>query len=467
MLIRNAEIAPGQLADVAITDGVITAIAPVLPVAPNQTVINAGGQALLPGLHDHHLHLRALAAAQISVRCGPPQVRDATELAACLRAADQQMESGQWLRGIGYHESVLGQQTLDRDWLDAVLPDRPLRIQHRSGRLWVFNSAALALIAPQFGPPLERVRGRYTGRLYDADDWLRERMAGLPPSLRAVSRYLASRGVTGVTDTTHHNGPDAMAAFAESQRLQALLQGVRVMGDARLDAVGDLDGVQRGEHKFHLHEHALPELDGLVATIRRSHTAGRATAFHCVTRVELVFALTALREAGSLSGDRIEHAAVTPPELMDAIAELGLTVVTQPNFIAERGDDYLRDVDASDRPWLYRLRGFAEAGIALAGSTDAPFGEPNPWAAMLAAVTRRTPANQTVGADEALSPRAALDLFLAPLESPGGAPRRLAVGMSADLCLLDRTWSSALAALGDVGVRRTLRNGITLYSVDD
>ncbi len=467
MLIRNAEIAPGQLADVAIADGVIAAIAPALPVAPNQTVINAGGLALLPGLHDHHLHLRALAAAQVSVRCGPPQVRNAVELAAQLRAADQRMESGQWLRGIGFHESVLDPQTLDRDWLDAVLPERPLRIQHRSGRLWVFNSAALALIAPQPGAPLERQHGRYTGRLYDADDWLRERMAGLPPSLRAVSRYLASRGVTGVTDTTHHNGPEAMAAFAESQRLGELLQEVRMMGDARLDAVGDRPGVQRGEHKFHLHEHALPELEGLVTAIRRSHACGRATAFHCVTRVELLFALAALREAGSLSGDRIEHAAVTPPDSMDAIAELGLTVVTQPNFVAERGDDYLSDVEVSDRPWLYRLQGFVDAGVGLAGSTDAPFGEPDPWAAMQAAVTRRTPGNQTLGAEEALSPQAALELFLAPLESPGGAPRRLAVGISADLCLLDRSWSAALSHLGAVGVRRTLRNGLTLYSADD
>jgi predicted amidohydrolase YtcJ len=157
-------------------------------------------------------------------------------------------------------------------------------------------------------------------------------------------------------------------------------------------------GVLIGPHKFHLHDADLPELSEVCAAIEASHAAQRPVAFHCVTRAELVFALLALREAGCIAGDRIEHAAVTPPDLLAQVAELGLTVVTQPNFIAERGDAYLRDVDSTDQPWLYRLRGFLEAGVALAGSTDAPFGDANPWKAMQAAVDRMTPAGAGIGA---------------------------------------------------------------------
>ncbi|MFP5304687.1 MAG: amidohydrolase family protein, partial [Gammaproteobacteria bacterium] len=289
MLIRRAEIAPGQLADVRVDRGRVVEIGAALPVRADEEAIDAAGAALLPGLHDHHIHLRALAASLASARCGPPEVRDAAALAAALRAADAQLGTGEWLRGIGYHESVAGE--LDRDALDALLPDRPLRIQHRSGRLWIFNSAGLDRLAPDAAAPLERRGGRWTGRLYDADDWLGARLHGTPPALHAASRWLASRGVTGVTDTTHHNGPDALRGVADACARGELLQQVRVMGDARLDAAGDLPGVQRGEHKFHLHEHALPELDGLIAAIRASHAAGRAVAFHCVTRTELVFAL--------------------------------------------------------------------------------------------------------------------------------------------------------------------------------
>ncbi|TAJ52804.1 MAG: metal-dependent hydrolase, partial [Nevskiaceae bacterium] len=154
-----------------------------------------------------------------------------------------------------------------------------------------------------------------------------------------------------------------------------------------------------------------------------------------------------------------EHASVLPPELLEEVAALRLTVVTQPHFIAERGDAYLREVAAEDRPWLYRLRGLLDAGIPLAASSDAPFGAADPWAAMAAAVQRRTAAGRRLGADEALSPEQALALFLAPLDNPGGPPRRLATGAPADLCLLDRPWAVAAADLGAVLVRASWRDG--------
>src|SRR3546814_15492965 len=96
------------------------------------------------------------------------------------------------------------------------------------------------------------------------------------------------------------------------------------------------------------------------------------------TRTDTLFPYTtlfrALADVGVLAGYRIEHAGIAPPELVATMAELGVLVVTQPNFIAERGDAYLRDVAASAQPWLYRPRGLPAAGVALAGSSRAPFG---------------------------------------------------------------------------------------------
>ena len=46
-----------------------------------------------------------------------------------------------WLRGVNYHESIAGD--LDRWQLDMLVNDRPARIQHRSGKLWVLNSLAV------------------------------------------------------------------------------------------------------------------------------------------------------------------------------------------------------------------------------------------------------------------------------------------------------------------------------------
>ena len=145
MLIRNACIWPVECAvtdvritDVRITGGLVAERAPGLRAVPGEADIDAAGGALLPGLHDHHIHLRALAAARASVPAGPPQVRTAAELRAMLRRADAGLPVGAWLRCVGYHESVAGE--LDRWALDGMLAHRPVRVQHRTGALWVVLS---------------------------------------------------------------------------------------------------------------------------------------------------------------------------------------------------------------------------------------------------------------------------------------------------------------------------------------
>lgn len=457
MLIRNAEIHGLGLAHLRIAGGKVAAIGRDLQARDDEAVLEAGGGALLPGLHDHHLHLLALAAALESVPCGPPQVHDAEELARALGRRAAETPGDGWLRGTGYHESVAGD--IDRHWLDRVVPDRPLRIQHRSGRLWILNSCALERLQADADAPLERLAGRPSGRLYDADAWLRQRLGSRPPGLERVGALLARYGITGVTDTSQHNGPEELAHFAAEQARGHLRQHVLAMGDARLDGAVPSSDVTPGHFKVHLHEIDLPPFDALCDDIRRSHEAGRNVAIHCVTRTELVFACAALDTAGSRPGDRIEHASVAPPETLPALAALGLTVVTQPNFVLERGDLYLKEVDPADRPWLYRARGLLAAGIPLAAGSDAPYGDPNPWLALEAAVTRRTRNGQPLETGEALSPEQALALFTSPAHDPGAPPRRIEVGAPADLCLLDRPWAAAREHPGAVQVLATWRNG--------
>jgi predicted amidohydrolase YtcJ len=184
---------------------------------------------------------------------------------------------------------------------------------------------------------------------------------------------------------------------------------------------------------------------------------------HCVTRAELVLAAAALAAAGGRVGDRIEHAAVAPPDAIALLAKLPITVVTQPGFVRERGDAYLTDVEPEDRPWLYRGRGFLEASVPLGGATDAPFGDPDPWRAMRAAVERRTEAGVALGPEEALTPERALALFTSPPSAPGAPPRQVAEGAPADLCLLDRPWSRARGDLSSACVAATLCDGSLIW----
>ncbi|HEU4430863.1 MAG TPA: amidohydrolase family protein [Myxococcota bacterium] len=458
MLIRGCEI-DGVPRDVRIAAGRIATIAPALAAAPGEPVREARRGALLPGLNDHHAHLFAAAAALRSVHCGPPHVRDAAALGAALAAAG----GDGWLRGVGYHESVAG--PLDRRALDRFVPDRPARVQHRSGACWVLNGAAIAQLGLDAGVDaigVERdAAGRATGRLFRLDAWLRERVPREAVSLRALSQRLARCGVSGVTDAGADNDASTLAAFTAARARGELLQRVRVMGSEALpEASGD---VESAELKILLDERALPELSALRDRIARAHHARRAVAIHCVTRAELLFALAALGDAGTIPGDRLEHASVAPPETIPRIRELGLTVVTQPSFIAERGDQYASDVELADRPWLYRARAFLAAGVPLAAGSDAPYSEPDPWRAMRAACRRRSEGGRSLGSAEALTPEEALALFTSPLAEPWAPPPRLAPGAPADLCLLRAPWSHARRELSAALVAVTWRAGAVIW----
>ena len=433
--------------DVRCRRGRVVEIGKALAPGADERVFHARRGALLPGLHDHHIHLAALTAARRSVFCGPPRVVDREGLEAALSEAPGEG----WIRGVGYHESVAGE--LDSDAVDELCGSRPVRIQHRSGRVWFVNSEGLRQLGID--------SGESNGQLFRQDERLRRRLSPDPDfeeALLETSALLAGYGVTGITDATATNNRDTAHWYAGLD----WLQHVRLMGDETL---------AEGSLKILLDDFALPEYDSFRQRIAAAHRRRRPVAVHCVSRTELVFALSALGEAGTLPGDRIEHAAVADDaalELLRAVAGDAnhLTVVTQPNFIAERGDQYLRDVAPGDHPHLYRGRAFLRADIPLGGGTDAPFGDPDPWFAMQAAVHRRTAAGRTIGDEERLSPEQALALFTTPLEDPGGKPRRVQVGAKADFCLLDVPWREARTRLSADGVRATFVGGRETFRDD-
>lgn len=456
MLIQGASLEDGRPHDIRVERGRVTDIGSI-PARPGESVLDARGGVLLPGLHDQHMHVAALAASLTSVRCGPPEVTDADAFAACLRRP-----GGGWLRATGYHESVAGM--LDARLLDCIAPTRPLRVQHRSGRMWFFNSVGLdTVLSRAVAPPeLERINGRFTGRLLDGDAWLKEALGSEPPSFSAVGSMLGRVGVTGLTDMSPANDARMATHFAAEMRTQSLPQTVMLAGALSLSDRDMANSLQLGPAKLHLHEAHLPPFDAVVHFVRFAHEAGRPVAVHAATEVELVYALSAVNEAGAMAGDRIEHASVAPESAVSEISRMGLAVVTQPQFVHERGDRYRADVDERAWPHLYRLRTFLNAGVSLGGGSDAPFGGFDPWAAMAAAVSRRTRGGACIGESEALTPEQALDLYL---RDPADLSRRrrLSVGMVSDLCLLDRPWREARHSLSASHVRACFIRGRRVF----
>ncbi len=457
MLIRGAELEGGDISDIRIEHGLVAAIGQ-LQRQPDEPALEAAGNLLLPGLHDHHIHVAALAASLCSVRCGPPEVTDFESFVSCL-----QRPGIGWLRATAYHESVAG--VLDAPTLDRIVSHRPIRVQHRSGRMWFLNSAALdALLMTATAPPgLERDGDRYTGRLFDEDTWLQRALGSTPPSFAHVGSMLAHWGVTGLTEMSPATDVPMADHFMRETVSRALPQRVLLAGTLELAMIGSSTRVLLGPAKLHLHEAALPPYDEACAFIRRAHDQNRAVAIHCATEVELIFALAVFDDAGVAEGDRLEHASIAPDFAIADIARAGLAVVSQPHFIRERGDRYLRDVDEAAQPLLYRLRAFLDSGVVLAAGSDAPFGSCNPWASMAAAVSRQTQAHALIGPSEALTPEQALDLYLRAPEALHRR-RRVTVGVPADLCLIDRSWASARNSLFSVRVRATLISGQMIFA---
>ena len=409
----------------------IEEVGDTLPAQAGERVLDADGGTVLPGLHDHHVHVRAAAAALASVSVGPPDVRTEDQLAQALSAATPGCDG--WIRAIDYHESVAGE--LDRTALDALSPAIPLRVQHRSGAMWILNSAGLSRIG---------LTGHPDGRLRSADtDWshaLRHREI----DLAELSGRLTALGVTGVTDATPDLGIDEMKAHRRGEflpRLHFLSPGKKILHDDRLD------------------------LEALTRWIAGRHAADRPVAVHCVTAAQLVVTIAALRAAGSHPLDRIEHAAVVADDDLTDLAALHVTVVTQPNFVAERGDQYTSEIPPGEHRQLWRVASLIEAGVPVALSTDLPFGRGDPWATMRAAVHRTTPGGSVLNASECVSARTALTMFLGWPETPGTA-RSVAPGQPGDLCVLTEPPAAALAELDACLVAATLIGGEIAYAAN-
>lgn len=462
LVLRDVEV-DGHRTDAVVDGGVVSSVGAATTRGGDE-VVDGGGGALIPGLWDHHVHLLATAAADRSVRVGPREVTSADELRRALRAARDRRPGGGWIRAVGYHETVAGD--LDRHDLDAIVDDRPVRVQHRGGALWILNSAGAERVglddADHAG--VERdAAGEATGRLLGGDAWLRDRIpeqADAAPDLGALGTRLTELGLVGVTDATPYADTTSWALLAAAADDGRLPQHVVVTGGPELADTAPPPPLHAGPVKLYLADHALPGVDDLAAAIDAAHRAGRPVAFHSVTRPSLALAVAALEAAGSRTGDRVEHGAVVPPELAAGLLDHGLTVVTQPGLVAERGDQYLAEVDADDIDHLYPCASLLAAGIPVGGSTDAPFTDLDPWTAVAAAVERRTPTGTTVGPAETVTARRALDLFLTPPDRPGGPPRRVTAGAPADLCLLDRPLDDALAAPSADRVRTTVIGGV-------
>ncbi|HZO81219.1 MAG TPA: amidohydrolase family protein [Candidatus Binataceae bacterium] len=431
-------------------------------VGPRTHLIRLGGRTLAPGLIDSHLHF--LEGASAAAGLGLWRCRTLGELFAELRVAAGRTPPGNWLRAFGCDEALLAERRgPTRAELDQAVPKNPLRLRHQTLHASWLNSraiAALGLEGPDFKPPegavvMRDASGRLTGLVVGMESWLTRRLprvtaAETEARARLFSRELAAAGVTAFTDATVRNGPEEVALMARLVGAHAVVQRVAMMlGAPNLGAIEDARraaapaGISIPAVKFI--ESAGVDYRAIARWVARARQSGLDSAFHCTEVEELEVALQALETAARgmpPAGDgtplfRIEHGGVITPDQLDRLRALGAWVVTNPGFSYYRGAKYVTEPGLI--PYLYRLRSLIEAGLEVAGATDAPVTPARPLAAIAAAATRISIEGYEIGLSERVAIEQGLTLFtsraarLARLEAGEIAPGRLA-----DLIVLPR-----------------------------
>ena len=439
---------------------------------PGVRFVDCGGGTLTPGFHDAHIHMMAYAAAALAVDCRPPGISSIASLKRAIAERAARTPEGEWIRAFGYEESALSERRhpTRRD-LDAAAPRHPVRLNHRSGHACVLNSLAMERVGigmsfPELGDATidrELDTAEPSGLMFEMEDYLDRKIPPLPDSdmeraLRQASESLLGYGVTSVQDATHTNSPDRWDFFAGLRdSMNAAPRMTLMPGYARLRDFTERGlAFGRGDSRLRVGHAKImatassgrqsPDEYELRRIVAECAELGFPVAVHAVEASVTLSAARALSNHPAPGyRHRIEHCSECPPEALDAVARSSADVVTQPGFVYESGDRYLREVDEAMRPYLYRMRSLAERGVRLAFGSDAPVVEPNPMRGIYAAVTRRTESGRVLGAGERVSLTDALRAYTLGAAQAAGLEREvgtLAPGKLADMTLFQEDLAS-------------------------
>jgi predicted amidohydrolase YtcJ len=219
----------------------------------------------------------------------------------------------------------------------------------------------------------------------------------------------------------------------------------------------------------------------LTRYIVDAHRAGWQVAAHAVGDAAVDLVLDALEEAGhggpfaarggAPPRHRLEHGVMFRADQVERLARTGMTVVTQPMFIADFGDPLLQLFEGGTGAGDYfRMRSLLTAGVPVVGSSDRPVAAGSPLLGIQEMVERTTAGDAVFGADERLTPGEALASY-----TTGGARAAhcegrwgtLAPRLLADLVVLsDDPTAVAVDRIGSIEVMATVVGGRAAHDPD-
>lgn len=417
-------------------------------------VVELGDGWLMPGLVDAHAHPTIAAEERCHVALDATAQADVEQMS---RAVARSRASNGWIKLVGWVTERTQQGPIDLALLDHLGGHRPLVITHANGHWGYLNSAGLRRLdllddrgrlrqeqVPSGGWVEATSEGWPTGRVFEqvffdvADPALardptlvaqasfEERLA----ALRVIQQRYLARGVTSITEAlcseSGWNLLEAVTSEGGSPAYRALISIDDVaLATSRLERGGDrltvggmktfVDGALNGG-TCHLSDpprgvepQQLRDAEQIADELGTARGLGLDLAIHANGDL----AIDVVLDAGYRSGitGRIEHGSFIRDDQLGRLASDGWAVVPFGSYIYEHGDRMLDRYGESRLASVLRHRSLLDAGVRVAGSSDFPCADFDPWTAVTSCATRQTNSGVTVGAMEVVSRAEALTCY--------------------------------------------------------
>ncbi len=491
----------------------------------NFETVNLENGALLPGFIDTHLH--PIIMIYFALHLTLSEVYSVAEMQKIVREAAAKEKRKPWIIGFQFDDQALRERRpVTRHDLDAACATRPVALVTTDGHKVIVNTRAIEesgitekTVDPQ-GGKIVREENAYPSGIFQeqALNLIMDQapMPELEEIQEAASSVFASLAASGITSIgavlqTGDEGPAGKNGAFDLPLMEMLLDQIpfsiysliiardlaqvkaarqtglhrvhegeigplRTIGGVKIFCDGTLQAGtaymeqpytnQPGNSGFMIHE---PE--DLYQQMAEAHQAGLQIAIHAIgdaanrTCIDLYKRLLE-KYPHQNHRHRLEHASVLNAGLIADLAKLGLVVSSQPSFLYTENFWLQRQIGPERCRWAYPYRSLVEAGVKVAGASDAPICSPAVLQGLRCFITRECfMPEQSLSAAQAV--RAfTIDAAYAQFEEQ--IKGSLSVGKRADLVVLsDNPVRVGPEQITEIRVRRTICGGITIFSEQD
>jgi len=418
--------------------------------------IDLEGSSVIPPLHDSHTHVPLMGPQTLDLR-GAMSIEELKE-----KIKRWVSRNKAFVYGRGWDHTVFKELRYPTRWdIDPVTKDIPAVLVRVCGHVALLNTKALMLLRERFGDRINefliKEDGKPSGIIIEEGVDLARTL--IPkPTLEEMRKYVINYvleyvglGVTylnvmsvskqlmdvlstsGVQDLIHIGTYLTPEAASETLR--------KKMGEIRICGVkGFADGSFGGRTAYLRKSYSDGGRGKLLLkseeSFRRLHFLSRKLggqlAIHAIGDGAIEVVANYALKAGIYGNElRIEHASLTPPDIIDKLSLFKPHVVVQPHFLVS--DWWLRKtLKPSDLRWVYSFKSLLNAGLNLYASSDYPVEPKNPYLGISSAVSRGMLQEYTYA--ESLSTDDAFQMYFS---DPCFGSSRIKEGMKADLVVLD------------------------------